>query len=64
VKNHPFVDDNKRIGFILGVLFLELNSKNFIASEEGAAASVIALAEGSWDEAGYAAYLRENIADA
>jgi len=63
VKNHPFVDGNKRTGFIIGVLFLELNGKRFFASEEDAARSVLALAAGEWDEAGYAAFLRENIAD-
>jgi death-on-curing protein len=62
VKNHPFVDGNKRTGFILGVLFLELNGKKFIAREEDAAAAVLALAAGQWDEAEYAAFLRENVA--
>ncbi len=63
VKNHPFVDGNKRTGFILGVLFLELNGKRFTASEEDAAAAVLALAAGAWDEAAYAAFLRVNVAD-
>jgi death on curing protein len=63
VKNHSFVDGNKRTGFILGVLFLELNGKNFTASEEDAAAAVLMLAAGAWDEAAYAVFLREHIAD-
>lgn len=63
VKNHPFVDGNKRTGFILGVLFLELNGTNFTATEEDAATAVLALAAGEWDEAGYAAFLRENISN-
>jgi death on curing protein len=25
VRNHPFVDGNKRTGFVVGVLFLEMN---------------------------------------
>jgi len=25
VRNHPFVDGNKRTGFMTGILFLELN---------------------------------------
>src|ERR1017187_6326976 len=37
VQNHPFVDGNKRTGFIVGVLFLELNGYHFTASEEVAA---------------------------
>jgi death-on-curing protein len=63
VKNHPFTDGNKRTGFILGVLFLELNGKLFTANEEDAAASVLALAAGTWDDATYAAFLRENMQD-
>jgi death-on-curing family protein len=34
VKNHPFVDGNKRIGFATAVLFLELNGVRFEASED------------------------------
>jgi len=60
VKNHPFIDGNKRTGFILGVLFLELNGGQFAAREEDAAAAVLALADGAWDEKAYAVFLREN----
>lgn len=62
MKNHPFVDGNKRTGFVLGVLFLELNGQRFVAREEDDAAAVMALAAGEWDEAGYGAFLRANIA--
>ena len=34
VRNHPFIDGNKRTGFILGALFLELNGWRLTASEE------------------------------
>ena len=33
VRNHPFVDGNKRIGFVVGILFLELNGYRFSATE-------------------------------
>ena len=36
-ESHPFVDGNKRTGFITGILFLELNGFHFRASEEAAA---------------------------
>ena len=58
VRNHPFVDGNKRTGFVVGVLFLELNSYRFNASEEDAAQMVLELASGNLDEAGYTAFLR------
>jgi death on curing protein len=58
VRNHPFVDGNKRTGFVVGVLFLELNGYRFNASEEDAAQMVLELASGNLDEAGYVAFLR------
>jgi death-on-curing protein len=61
VRNHPFVDGNKRTGFLVGILFLELNGYRFIASEEAAAQAVLELAAGSLDEMGYGAFLRANV---
>ncbi|RAI45157.1 type II toxin-antitoxin system death-on-curing family toxin [Rhodoplanes roseus] len=61
VKNHPFIDGNKRTGFVVGILFLELNGYRFTASEDAAAAAVLDLAAGSLDERGYTAFLRENV---
>lgn len=60
VSNHPFVDGNKRVGFVLGILFLELNGMRFTASEEAAAQAVIDLAAGTTDMGGYASFLREH----
>ncbi len=60
VQNHPFIDGNKRTGFVVGVLFLELNGGHFVASEQAAAEMVIGLAAGLVDEAGYRAFLMEN----
>lgn len=61
VRNHPFADGNKRTGFVVGILFLELNGYRFTASEEAAARAVVELAAGSLDETGYAAFLRANV---
>jgi death-on-curing protein len=60
VRNHPFLDGNKRTGFVVGVLFLELHGFDFKASEEDATQAVWDLAAGKLDEAGYAAWLRTN----
>lgn len=60
VQNHPFVDGNKRTGFVVGILFLELNGYRFRASEEDAAQAVLQLASGNMDEAAYTAFLRAN----
>jgi death-on-curing protein len=60
VRNHPFVDGNKRTGFVVGVLFLELNGFDFRASEADATQAVMGLAAGNLDEARYATWLQEN----
>ena len=60
VRNHPFIDGNKRTGFVVGVLFLELNGYAFKADEAEAAQAVIALASGAMDDQGYAAFLAAN----
>ena len=60
IRNHPFIDGNKRTGFVVGILFLELNGYRFSANEADAAQAVFALAAGTLDEAGYAAFLRAN----
>jgi death-on-curing protein len=61
VQNHPFIDGNKRTGFVVGVLFLEMNGYRFTASEEAAAQAVLELAAGTVDEAGFCAFLRANV---
>jgi death on curing protein len=61
VKNHPFVDGNKRTGFVVGVLFLELNGYRFTASEPDAAQAVLELAAGTIDEDGFRDFLRANV---
>lgn len=60
VRNHPFLDGNKRIGFTTAVVFLELNGYCFAASEVDATIKTLALAAGELDEADYAAWLKAN----
>jgi death on curing protein len=60
LRNHPFVDGNKRTGFVVGILFLELNGYRFAASEEGAARAVLELASGNLNEETYTSFLRAN----
>lgn len=60
VRNHPFVDGNKRTGFVVGVLFLEMNGYRLTASEEDATQAVLGLASGTIDESAFAAWMRAN----
>ena len=60
VKNHPFLDGNKRTGFMLGAGFLERNGFEFHATEAQAALRTLALAAGKMSEKAYAAWLKAN----
>jgi death-on-curing protein len=59
VKNHPFVDGNKRTGFLCAIVFLEINGLRFSAPEAEAVAMTIALASSEADANVYAAWLRD-----
>jgi death-on-curing protein len=60
VKNHPFIDGNKRAGFLVAVVFLESNGYRFYATEVDAALRTLALAAGELSEAAYVDWLRTN----
>jgi death-on-curing protein len=50
ILNHPFIDGNKRTGFMLAATFLELNGQEFTASEESVVENTLALAENQFTE--------------
>lgn len=60
VKNHPFLDGNKRSGLMAAALFLESNQYVFGATEEEAVLQTLALAAGETDADEYAAWLRRS----
>jgi death-on-curing protein len=62
VKNHPFLDGNKRTGFMLAAGFLERNGCHFSASEAEVVVQTLGLAAGEISEAQYAAWLEANCA--
>jgi death-on-curing protein len=57
VKNHPFLDGNKRSGLMAAALFLELNGFIFSPPEEQAVLQTLALAAGMLDADGFSAWL-------
>lgn len=59
VRNHPFVDGNKRTGFLAAYTFLGVNGLELTASEVEATSMVIALAAGEMEENVFAQWLRE-----
>ena len=60
IQNHPFMDGNKRVGFLAADIFLELNRWELTASEAETVVVVLALARGETDEAGFSDWLKDN----
>jgi len=60
IRNHPFVDGNKRTGFAAAATFLDRNGLELSASEAEATRMTLGLAAGAITEDEYAAWLRDN----
>ncbi len=60
MSNHPFVAGNKRTGFVVGILCLELNGPALTASETDTIQAVLDLAAGEINEDQFANWLRTN----
>lgn len=58
IQGHPFIDGNKRTGFVAAIVFLELNGKQCHSAEIDATLTTLALASGQIKEADYAEWLR------
>lgn len=60
IQGHPFIDGNKRTGFVTAVVFLELNGKFFQASETEAVLKTLALAASDLTEKDFAQWLKRS----
>ena len=60
VRNHPFVDGNKRTGFVAAELFLRLNGWALTADDASCVLTMLAVAAGDITEEAFAAWLREH----
>lgn len=60
IKNHPFIDGNKRTAFVICNLFLELNNILLKTSMQDKYLNTIRLAEGSLSEKDFALWLEQN----
>jgi len=58
IKNHPFIDGNKRIGFVTANIFLILNGHEIEAPEPQVVDITLRVADGSLKEAEFAAWIR------
>jgi death-on-curing protein len=59
-KNHPFLDGNKRTALLATRAFLFLNGYALEPSEQDEVATIVAVADGSLDEASLSVWLRRN----
>ncbi len=60
VRNHPFVDGNKRTGFMVAATFLVANGWKLVASEASVVEHTLALASGTMEELIYSVWLIAN----
>lgn len=64
VRNHPFIDGNKRTGFLAAYVFLAVNGFEIVAEESDVVMTMLALAAGELADEVFAAWLRRNVAPA
>lgn len=60
VKNHPFVDGNKRAAFLAVGLFLSINGYRLTARQADATETMLALARGDLSEQEMAMWIKQN----
>jgi death-on-curing protein len=61
-NNHPFIDGNKRVAFVLMDVFLQRNGWEIISSEEEAYTTMISLASGKLSKAQLGIWLKGHTA--
>lgn len=59
-RGHPYRDGNKRVSFLVMVVFLELNGWRLEADETDVVIAMVALAAGTLSEAALASWVREH----
>ena len=59
IRNHPFVDGNKRTGFLVAYVFLHINGWELRSKEVKAVNAVLDLAAGEMDEPFFSEWLKK-----
>jgi death-on-curing protein len=63
VKNHPYRDGNKRVAFLVMVVFLGLNGFDLVAEEADVVTTMLKAAAGGCSEADLARWIRSHIVE-
>lgn len=61
IRNHPFVDGNKRTGAVAAIVFLIMNGIEIHADEDRFEAVVRSVAEGRMNKASVATFFKKHI---
>jgi len=61
VRDHPFVDGNKRTGAVAALVFLVMNDIDILVDEDGLETMVRSVAEGTTTKADVATFLRGGL---
>jgi death-on-curing protein len=60
IRDHPFVDGNKRVAFLAAALFLLEHGWEITATDEAIVAEMLSLAKGGVEEGAFASWLSQN----
>lgn len=60
IKNHPFIDGNKRVGTMAALVFLKLNAVEFTTTNDELTEKVMNIAQGKINKAEIALFLKEH----
>lgn len=63
IRNHPFIDGNKRTGYVLARMFLKINGADIIATDAEKYLTFLGVAEGSVSEESLADWIRHHLID-
>jgi death on curing protein len=61
IRNHPFRDGNKRVGFLAMAAFLDIHGYDFDAEEADVVTMIFGVAAGSVSEKALAAWIRKHM---
>ena len=62
VRNHPFIDGNKRTGYVAMELFLDLNGIRFMATDADAVVTTLRMAASEISDEAFVDWVKQNAA--